>query len=590
MPTCSHCRQSFSIPEEDLKFYELVSPLIGGKKYSIPPPTHCPTCRRQRRLAWRNEKTLYRRMCDYSKKPILSIYSPDKPFTVYDSEIWNSDVWDPMMYGREIDWNRPFFDQWNDLHHAVPLPSFNLRMQNQNSEYTNLSARNKDCYLIFASNDNEDCYYGTYLHRNHRTVDCFFTFDSESCYQCIDTYNCNRVFFSEYCRNCSDSALLFNCQGCQNCIGCVNLVNKSHYIGNQPCTKEEFEEQVKNIFNSAAAFQAAEQALQVLILQHPHKAISGHSNENVTGDHISNCRNLQECFDVTHDEDCRYCVWLHQSKNCYDCYGWGLTGELGLENHLTGNGFYNVQFSESCWNNVSNLLYCRYCLDTSSNLFGCIGLRHKEYCILNKQYTKEEYEALLPRLIDHMRRHGEYGEFFPAQLSPYGYNETVAQEYFPLSEAEVRNGGWPADRSAAADHASALLRQGYGGQLLLREGWNWRTEIDEVPKVAKTVAGSQLPESITDVPDEIVEWVVACEVTGKPFRITPQELQFYRDMGLPLPRKCFDTRHKERMSKRTPRYLWDRKCGKCGQGIRTSYHPSRPEVVYCESCYLDEVH
>jgi hypothetical protein len=288
--------------------------------------------------------------------------------------------------------------------------------------------------------------------------------------------------------------------------------------------------------------------------------VSGFGNENVTGDHISNCKNVQECFDVTGDEDCKYCVWLHQSKNCFDCYGWGLTGELGLENHLTGNGFYNVQFSESCWNNVSNLLYCRYCLDTSSNLFGCIGLRHKEYCILNKQYTKEEYEKIVPKLIGHMRRTGEWGQFFPHHMSPYGYNETVAQEYFPLSEQEI----------------STL-------------GWNWRKEIYEVPKVEKTVPGSQLPDSISDIPDEILRWAVTCEVTGKPFRITPQELAFYRETGVMVPRRCFDQRHKERMAKRTPRSLWNRQCGKCKKPLSASYSPDRLEIVYCDECFANAV-
>ncbi len=558
---CSHCRQAFEIPTEDLQFYALVSPLIGGERQMIPPPTHCPACRRQRRLAWRNEMTLYRRTCDYSKKPILSIYSSDKPFIVYDSDVWNSDVWDPLMYGRDIDWNRPFFDQWNDLHLSAPLPSFNIRTQNENSEYTNLSARNKNCYLIFASNDNEDCYYGTYLHRNHRAVDCFFTFDSESCYECTDCNSCTRLFWSIYCRNCSDSLFLESCQGCQHCIGCVNLVNKSYHIGNKPCTKDEFEREWNAILTSRSAFASARSALEALAFSLPHKSMVGFSNENVSGDHMRGCRNVSESFDVTDDEDCKYCVWMHQSKNCYDCYGWGISGELGLENHLTGENFYNVLFSESCWGNVNNLLYCRYCLNGSANLFGCIGLQHKEYCILNKQYTKEEYEQLVPKLIEHMQRHGEYGEFFPVQLSPYGYNETVAQEYFPMRETEVRS-----------------------------LGWKWREEHNEAPKVDKIVSALQLPDSIADVPDEITQWAVTCAVTGKPFRITAHELKFYRDMGIPLPQTCFEQRHRGRMKKRTPRQLWKRECMKCGKEIETAYAPDRPEIVYCEECYLREVY
>ncbi|USN57480.1 MAG: hypothetical protein H6766_03435 [Candidatus Peribacteria bacterium] len=71
--------------------------------------------------------------------------------------------------------------------------------------------------------------------------------------------------------------------------------------------------------------------------------------------------------------------------------------------------------------------------DSSSHLFGCIGLRNKSYCIFNKQYTKEEYNALVPKIIEHMKQTGEWGEFFHPSLSPFGYNETVANEYYPVT-------------------------------------------------------------------------------------------------------------------------------------------------------------
>lgn len=37
-----------------------------------------------------------------------------------------------------------------------------------------------------------------------------------------------------------------------------------------------------------------------------------------------------------------------------------------------------------------------------------------------------------------MRTTGEWGEFFPSELSPFGYDETVALEYFLMTESEVR--------------------------------------------------------------------------------------------------------------------------------------------------------
>ncbi len=570
MPNCSQCSAPFEITPDDLAFYEKVSPVFNGKTELIPPPTLCPDCRRQRRLTWRNEKKLYHRKCDLTGRQIISIYSPDKPFKVFDSDEWHSDKWDPMTFGRPFDFTRPFFAQWEELRSNVPLPSMNLRYQNENSDYTNLSARNKNCYLIFAANDNEDCYYSTYLHRSQNVVDCFFTFDSQRCYECIDCYNGYNLLYAKNCKNCSDSALLSNCQSCKNCLGCVNLKNKQYYIFNQQCTEEEFTKKYAEAIRSRQELEQARAEFLNLEATLPHPFLSGHSNDNVSGDHISSSKNVHDSYDVTYCEDCKYCVWWHRAKNCYDCYGWALPGELGYENHLVGNGFYNVRFSESCANDVSNLLYCRYCENSTSDCFGCLGLVHKKYCILNTQYTQQEYEELMPRIIEHMRKppyqsHAgsgtgqEWGEFFPAALSPYGYNETVAQEYFPLSEEQVRS-----------------------------RGWNWRQEDEEEKQyLGPTVP---IPDTVADVADSITGSILTCEVTKRPYKIIPQELQFYREMNISLPVRCFDQRHKERMALRNPRRLWDRECAKCKKEIMTSYSQDRPEIVYCESCYLETVY
>lgn len=81
-------------------------------------------------------------------------------------------------------------------------------------------------------------------------------------------------------------------------------------------------------------------------------------------------------------------------------------------------------------------MYCIDC-DSSSFLFGCNGLRNKQYCIFNTQYTKEQYEALLPTIIEHMIATGERGKFFDPSVSVFAYNETIASLHFPLSESEA---------------------------------------------------------------------------------------------------------------------------------------------------------
>jgi Zn ribbon nucleic-acid-binding protein len=58
----------------------------------------CPDCRQQRRLAFRNERNLYKRKCDATGKNIISIYSPDKNIKVYNQDFWWSDKWNTMDY------------------------------------------------------------------------------------------------------------------------------------------------------------------------------------------------------------------------------------------------------------------------------------------------------------------------------------------------------------------------------------------------------------------------------------------------------------------------------------------------------------
>lgn len=109
--TCVNCKKDFTIEAEDFGFYE---------KIKVPPPTLCPECRQQRRYAWRNERNLYRRNCDLCQKSMVTIYSPNKPFKVYCTECWWGDGWDPASYGRDFDFNRPFFEQFGELQHEVP--------------------------------------------------------------------------------------------------------------------------------------------------------------------------------------------------------------------------------------------------------------------------------------------------------------------------------------------------------------------------------------------------------------------------------------------------------------------------------------
>jgi CxxC-x17-CxxC domain-containing protein len=120
--------------------------------------------------------------------------------------------------------------------------------------------------------------------------------------------------------------------------------------------------------------------------------------------------------------------------------------------------------------------------------------------------------------------------------------------------------------------------------------FNWSDYEAPFPKVEKIIPANKLPENISEIPDDILNWAIECEITKKPFRIIKQELDFYRKYNLPIPRKHPSQRHLERMNFRNPRKLFKRKCDKCGKKIQTTYNPERLEIVYCQDCYEREIY
>jgi len=582
---CQNCKQNFIIESEDFQFYE---------KMKVPAPTWCPECRLQRRLMWRNERTLYKRMCSSCGKSIISVFSPDKPLVVYCHECWWSDTWSGSLYGTVYDFSKPFFVQWGELLKRMPLPHL-MELNNTNSYYINLGRDNKGCYFSMSV---LGCENSAYLYRADDSKECFdssFIADCELCYEVVDTDACSHVHFSRYAENCMDSMFLFNCRNVSNCLGCVNLVNGSYRVLNRQYSEDEYKARVTEITGSFKALAEFGEQFRALLNQYPHRYANLRNTSNVIGDNISNFRNCFYCFDGTKSlsgENCKYVLGsIGPTTDSYDvCYP------------IKPNFCYESQSGETAHssfvnrsNNVHHARYTHECY-ASSDLFGCVGLRNKSYCILNKQYTKEQYEELVPRIIKHMNdmpyvdKKGKvyrYGEFFPPELSPFAYNETIAQEYFPLTKEQA-----------------------------IEKGYRWRNPDTRDYKI--TIKTEDLPDHIKDIPDTITNEVIQCqhnqtcnEQCTQAFKIIKEELQFYKRMNLPLPRLCPNCRHYQRLKQRNPLKLWHRKCqcagGKSENGVyqntishqhgtnhclnefETSYASERPEIVYCEACYNAEV-
>ncbi len=555
--TCQQCSAAFEITEGDLKFYEDVSPVIGGAKQSIPPPKLCPDCRFQRRLTFRNERRLYHRKSDLSGRQIVSMYAPDKPYIVYDQDEFWSDRWDECTYGRDFDFSRTFSEQFTEL--GLVVPHMSLFTTNvENSYYTNHTLNCRNCYLLFGGGNDEDCLFSRFMSGCKDTVDALSLYFCQWCYEAIASQECYRCFFLQNCRNCSDCLMVEDCTGCKNCICCFGLNNKEYCVLNELIGKEAFERRKAELgILTNTKIAALRAQLEQFRLQLPHRASHIYGSESCTGDMLFNSRNCEHAFDSTDCENCKFICYTPKGSNSQDCTYNAPDGVQWCYNVGSSVGTMNAMSTFLSWYGDS-LYYSREC-HHCSDIFGCISMRRKKYCILNKQYTKEEYEQLVPKIIEHMRKTGEWGEYFHPSLSYMGYNETVADELLPLPRETV-----------------------------LRNGWRWYDGQEK--KEAYLGPLIPVPEDITSVGDDICESILTCSVSGKPFKIIPQELKFYRTMGLPLPTICPDERHKKRVARRNPRKLWSRKCAKCEKAIETTYSPERPEIVYCEECYLKTVY
>lgn len=552
---CQNCKNDFTIESDDFGFYE---------KIKVPPPTFCPECRLQRRLAWRNDLTFYNRSCDLCDKKIISVYHPDKKLTVYCNKCWWSDKWDPKAYGQDFDFSKPFFEQFRELQDKVPQWAlFNDDgVGSVNCEYTQNTTFAKNCYMGAMTWYSEDMMYyyvvGGPETRDLMDVMDIFTY-AQKLYESIfveHSYNCRNCYFST---GLTDCLFCYDCKGCSNCFMCVNLRQKSYCILNKQYSKEEYEKKIKEYrLDTYTGVEKAKKEFQDFLIKQPHRFTRLRNCKDCTGDCIIDSKNVKKSMMAFSCENTRFQwrgMWL---KDCYDIAPGGKS-EACYE-ALTSDHDYRALFAIYSLKS-QEVLYTENC-QSSKYLFGCVGIKHGEYCILNKQYTKEEYKKILPKIIEHMNKTGEYGEFFPAKLSHFGYNETVAQMYFPLTKDEA-----------------------------LKQGFKW---WDDTQKTIgkETLIPNQIPESILDISDSILDEVLVCIECQRNYKIVQNELNFYRRHFIPIPRKCFYCRNNARIKLENPFKLWHRKCMKegCLNEFETSYAPERPEIIYCEKCYQQEVY
>lgn len=542
--TCRNCKQDFVIEPERRAFYE---------KMAAPLPTMCVSCLWQRQMAFWPFGKFHKRTCGLTGEKIISIYSPQARFPVYKSQNWFSDKWSPPEM--EVNLSRSFFDQLYELQNKTPRPH-QYGVNNFNSDYCDDAWESKNCYLSRSFTHCENLSYSYRCVRCRDSFDLMYCYDTEQSYDCIYCFKVFNIKHAFDVRDSFDSALLYDCRNVRNCFMCWNLRNKEYYILNQPYRKDDYLKKMNEYrFGSWTELEKLKKQFQEVVKNEAvHKSDFNVKVTNCTGNYLTECKNLNNAFFFETSEDCMNVVRGINQKTSFDCVGvWD--GELNLNSLQIERG-YNIRYS-SYSVDCSDSEYLDSCSDCK-NCFGCVGLKKKQYYILNKQYSEAEYRELVQKIKKKMTADGEYGQFFPYRMAPIGYNlSLLASTHFPRTKEEVE-----------------------------KMGGVWE-ELEGVD------AGVQLVEPVDDIKDvdeNILNYGIKCSETGRPFNITKDELNFLKRHEIPVPRQYPDVRTTARYKGLAVIQPQEGKCFFCQKPI-THYYP--PEWSYkkiaCIECYQKEV-
>ncbi len=516
-------------------------------------PKVLPKYRFQRLGAFWPHWNLHKRKCDRTGKDIISIFRPDCPYPVWQRGEWIEHAAPPFF---DFDFNRTFFDQAWDLFQKSPIPHI-FQSNNQNCEYTDDWYYSKNCYLCHSGQGNEDC---RYCYGCDSIKSCYYTvfsFNSELCTDLVNSSNCFNSLFLLNCKNVYDSSFLYDCRDCSDCLFSFNLRNKKYYFANKQLSKQEFEQKKKEWdFSSLKNYEEAKKIFSEMMKTVAwHRALQIDKCENSTGNFIRNSKDCENCYLLSAHENCANVAFCGpEAKSILDSIG-TVGSELTFMSSLP---VYTYE-SRFCFS-VSHSRYVQYSayLQNCQYCFGCCGLVNEKYCIFNKKYSKEEYETLVPKIIEHMKKTAEWGEFFPGHFAPNPYDESFSGFYFPLSS---------------------------------EDSGNFRKAENLEKSSVKTAEIDEIPDTVDLLDDAKEKWLVSQifwdTKYNRPFQIQSADIQIARERRVPLTH-CYYVNRMQSNLKWMPfnGELRETVCAKSGEKIQTNWPKEYDARLLSEEEYL----
>jgi len=545
-----YCEKEFEITNEDINYL---------KRFKVPAPKLCPTCRRQRRYVFINQIDIFKRGCGapgHSEKVISTIPSVS-PYVTYDVDYYRNGGWDPILYGKDFDSLASFFSQFESLRRVVPHIAITSDPSNINSDYSVNGKNLKNGYRVTGGRNSENIWYTVVVFDSREIMDGFYVTKCENCYEIVVSSNCYNSDFIYFSDGCVDCKFMYDCKNCTDCIGGVNLRNAKYVFWGEQLSKDEYGKRAKDFsICSRKKLEEYKNKFWDMVKKSPVRGPRLLDAPGCTGVLTGSSKNCVESIGCFKSEDSRYCDMLTKTKDAMDASA-SSGGEGFYQTISVGSDSSDMKFSVLAKNSsqCEFVINCKNC----TNCFACVGLENKSYSIFNKQYEKEEYFKEIDKIKSQMLEKGEYGEFLPTPLSCFAYNTSNAYDCFPLTQQEAKK---------------------------LGSFWQLEEETDTAGSMVISV--NDLPDDIKDVDGSILKNAIKCKVTGKLFRIVATELEYLKKRNIALP-----TVHpKERMLDRFAKISSYRKnkdvCQKCGVSIESIYPNDAGWIVWCDDCYKKE--
>lgn len=333
--------------------------------------------------------------------------------------------------GRVYDTQLPFFEQLKSLWSDIKMPNMIHSGVVENADFSDTIVNAQNAYLSnIVTVDCENILYSTRVSLSSDISNSLFIVSSQELSFTHQVHSSYKVFYSRFIHNCNNIWLSTNLTGCSECIWCYDLQNANYYIENKKYSKTDYHIKKTEILRKKEDFLARYTWLGVVWKNIASSDVSGTSifeSENIeNGNFIFQTKNGRNLF---------YVWWDEPLENCYDFFsGWG----------WWGNDYYGAVMS-----GISSHIYCSTLVGYSNNIFysyylthcsycfACIGLANKQYCIFNKQYTKEQWHKMADKIFSSMESEWSLWDFFPWDLNPFYFNDTMAGLLWDFTKQEV---------------------------------------------------------------------------------------------------------------------------------------------------------